>query len=196
MSEEFSRVSISVTHGSQQSAELHETSLIAQFHANTTASDVLRVLADRLRQAGALVTRPEFEGVSSSLFVEGVFSVRIEDMAGIETAVTFCDRPLGAMSLKRTRPGADAGKLKMKALLVDSDGISREFRTLEVEVKGEDTGHTVCERFYEASLAEGWLPFRAQTDQWSPNRRKDSKTMESTELSLNVDGWTFLLTSG
>ena len=195
VSEEFARVSISVTHGPEMD-ELKETSLIAQLHAKTTSADVLRLLADRLERAGALVTRTEAKAGSSSLFVEGVFSVRIEDMAGIETAVTFCDRPLGVMSLKKIRPGADAGKLRMRALLVDSDGKSREFKTLEVDVTGADTGHTVCERFYEASLAEGWLPFRAQTDQWSPNRRKDSKTMESTELILSVDGWALLLTSG
>ena len=195
VSEEFSRVSISITHGPELE-KLQETSLVAQLRANTTAADVLRLLADRLERAGALVTRPEAKGASSSLFIEGVFSIRIEDMAGIETAVTFCDRPLGMMSLKRVRPSADTGKLRMKTLLVDSDGDSREFKTFEVDVTGADTGHTVCERFYEASLAEGWLPFRAQTDQWSPNRRKDSKTMESTELSLNVEGWVLLLTSG
>ena len=193
VSEELSRVSISVTHGPHID-ELQETSLIAQLHAGTPAVDVLRLLADRLERAGALVTRPE-DG-SSSLFVEGVFSVRIEDMVGLETAITFCDRPLGMMSLKRVRPSADAGKLSMKALLVDSDGDSREFRTFGVGVTGSDSGHTVCERFYEASLAEGWLPFRAQTDQWSPNRRKDSKAMESTEISLNAEGWALLLTSG
>ena len=195
--EDFPRVSISVTHG-RHVDELHETTLIAQLHVNTTAADVLALLADRLERAGGKVTRPKDKGNFSSLFVEDVVRVRIEDMAGIQTTVTFCDRPLGTLSLKRLRPDSleRQGQLRVIGLLVDSDGKSREFKTLNVDVFSTDTGHTICRRLYESSLYEGWLPFRAQTDQWSPNRRKDSKVMESTEISLFADGWALELTAG
>jgi hypothetical protein len=193
-SESFPRVSMSVTHGSQAD-ELRETKLVAQLHVNTSAADVLALLADRLERDGAEVTRSEDK---HSLFVEDVVRVRIEDMADIQTTVTFCDRPLGVLSLKRMRSSSPEGEgqLKITGLLVDSDGTSREFKTLKVDVFSADTGHTVCKRLYESSLSEGWLPFRAQTDQWSPNRRKDSKEMESTEVSLFADGWALELTVG
>jgi hypothetical protein len=195
--ETFPRVSISVSHGSQ-AGELRETKLLAQLHVKTTAADVLALLADQLERAGAMVTRTEGKGSSSSLFVEDVVRVRIEDMADIQTTVTFCDRPLGILSLKRMRSAAPEvqGQLKIIGLLVDSDGMSREFKVLNVDVLSADTGHTVCKRLYESSLSEGWLPFRAQTDQWSPNRRKDSKEMESTEVGLFADGWALELTAG
>ena len=195
--ENFPRVSISVTHG-RQADELRETTLTAQFHAGTKAGDVLALLADRLERSGAKITRSTHSSKTSwaSLFVEDVVSVRIEETGGLYPTVTFCDRPLGVLSLKPTRSDRVGGELKITGILVDSDVKSRELKKLEVEVFKADTGHTICKRLYDASLYEGWLPFRAQTDQWSPNRRKDSKVMESTEISFSAKGWALELTAG
>jgi len=195
VSENSPRVSISVTYG-RQVDELRETTLTAQFQTGTKAGDVLALLADRLERSGAKITRSTHSFNLASLFVEDVVSVRIEETGGLYPTVTFCDRPLGVLSLKPTRSDRVGGELKITGLLVDSDGKSRELKKLEVEVFRADTGHTICKRLYDASLYEGWLPFRAQTDQWSPNRRKDSKVMESTEISFSAKGWALELTAG
>ena len=195
VSEDFPRVSISLTHG-RNDDELRVTTLSAQFRAGTTASDVLALFADRLDRAGASLTRSTNRGNMTSLFVENVISVRVDDSGGLQPSITFCDRPLGVLSLQRTRSDRKGGVLKINGLLVDSDGKSRELKTLNVEIFASDTGHNVCKRLYDASQEEGWLPFRAKTDQWSPNRRKDSKVMESTEVLFSSEGWALELTVG
>lgn len=195
VSEDFPRVSISLTHGRNADA-VHETTLSAQFRAGTSASDVLALFADRLERAGARLTRSTNHGNMISLFVEDVISVRVNDFGGLQPSITFCDRPLGVLSLQRTRSDWKGGVLKINGILVDSGGKSRELKTLNVEIFNSDTGHNVCKRLYDASQEEGWLPFRAKTDQWSPNRRKDSKVMESTEVLFSSEGWTLELTVG
>lgn len=195
--ESLPRVSMSVTHG-RDTEELRETTLSVQLNGSTKAVDVLGLFADRLERAGARLTRPAGSGDSNhaTFFVEDVVSVRIEDSGGFEISILFCDRPLGVLSLKAVRPDRSGGELAITGILVDSDGKSRELKTLNVEIFGSDTGHNVCKRLYDVSLNEGWLPFRAQTDQWSPNRRKDSKVLESTEVDFSLDGWTLELTVG
>ena len=188
-------VSISISH--QVEGEVVETSLIGQMKAGTSSGSLAALLASRLRARGARVTEsPENSAIIGGLFIESVVSVRLDLPAGPEASVTFCDRPLGVLSLRPTSAARGAGRLEFQGVVVSVDGKQRSVEVVEVPIVEGDTGHDVCKRLFDQSLEAGWLPLRPETDRWSPSQRKDSGKLESTEVKLSASGWELQLFAG
>jgi len=193
--EPISWVSISVTHLVED--EVVETSLAAQLRAGTSAGSLSALLAARLMADGAMVTpvnhTPHLMG---ELFVEDVLSVRLDLPSGPQASVTFCDRPLGVLGLRATNAESGEGKVEFIGVVMSVDGKTRSNEKIEVPIRAGDSGHDVCKRLFDQSLESGWLPLRPKTDRWSPTRRKDSRTLESSEVKLSASGWEIELVAG
>ena len=187
-------VSISVTHRVEE--ELVETSLIGQFKPGTTGASLATLLAKRLKEQGARVTESTALDMTADLFIEDVTSVRVDLPAGPGASVTFCDRPLGVLSLRPTSPTPGAGRLEFRGVVSDVSGRHRSMESLEIPVIEGESGHEVCKRLFDRSLEAGWLPVREKTDRWSPSRRTDSRKLLSSEVKLSASGWELELRAG
>jgi len=195
-------VSISISHRVDE--ELVETSLVGQVRPGTHADSLTSLLAARLKEQGARVTKSTelvengtiFRDENGTLFIEDVVSVRLDLPAGPEASVTFCDRPLGVLSLRPTSPKPGSGTLEFRGVVADVSGRHRSMESLEVPVLEGESGHEVCKRLFDRSLEAGWLPVRPETDRWSPSRRKDSGKLESAEVKLSASGWELELLAG
>ena len=187
-------VSISISHRVDE--ELVETSLVGQVKPGTTAASLTSLLAARLKEQGARVTESTQPDTNGDLFIEDVVSVRVDLPAGPDASVTYCDRPLGVLTLRPTSPKPGAGTLEFRGVVADVSGRHRSMESLEVPVLEGESGHEVCKRLFDRSLEAGWLPVRPETDRWSPSRRKDSGKLESAEVKLSASGWELELLAG
>ena len=186
---------ISVTHIVNESSL--ESVLEGQLRRGTSANHLYALLAARLEAAGGSVIRTRGDGAQiTGLFIEGVQKVRLDLPGCQEVSVTFCDRPLSVLSLRATGEAPGNGELEFLGVVRGVDGKTRAQESIQVSIEAGESGHDVCKRLFDASLESGWLPVRPATDRWSPSRRKDARTLQSTEISLHAPGWELELTAG
>ena len=187
--------SISVTHLVEQEAV--ETRLVGQLKRFTSSGALLALLASRLETAGAKVIRTRAsEEATTGIFIEDVLSIRLDLPACQQVNVTFCDRPLGVLGLRSTGVSPAEGALEFFGVVRGVDGKTRTHQSLQVPILTSDSGHDVCKRLFDSALESGWLPVRPATDRWSPSRRQDARTLESTEIKLTASGWEIELVAG
>ncbi|MCB9913636.1 MAG: hypothetical protein H6828_00640 [Planctomycetes bacterium] len=164
------------------------TSLRLHVANGTSASDVGRLLAGRLRRAGAELEDPAEGGVAepllANLFVHGATRVSLRLGYGLWSSVTVCEGV--PQSLRVLPPQAEQGDLR---LAIGISTFLTHTRTsarvdLALDVKPDAEPSEICERLFEQALAKGLQSERSTADRWTPTKVTDGAQLTGCSIDL------------
>jgi len=161
----------------------------AHFARYTTASELIAVLAHRLKRSGIVIEVPSQQGLDLSratLFVENTLFINLRLGHGLWANVTLCDAVPASVSFRP--PASQRGKAEFHVHASTWHAHTKQRNVVSVQVvAGADWSATaVAEDLVTRTIGQGWIAQRPTHDSWSPVKMGDGSQFTGFSLDFEV----------